>query len=61
MLAGYGVFPETNKQLPDNSQAHKYDLDHIDQFIQRSALNYDDHHVFLSAMQAGSSDNVSNR
>ena len=61
MLAGYGVFPETNEQLPDNSQAHKYDLGHIDQFIQRSALNYDDHHVFLSAMQAGSSDNVSNR
>ena len=61
LLAGYGVFPETNEQLPDNSQAHKYDLGHIDQFIQRSALNYDDHHVFLSAMQAGSSDNVSNR
>ncbi len=61
LLAGYGVFPETNEQLAHNSQAHKYDLGHIDQFIQRSALNYDDHHVFLSAMQAESSDNVSNR
>ncbi len=61
LLAGYGVFPETNKQLAHNSQAHKYDLNHIDQFIARSALNYDDHQVFLSAMQEESNANVSNR
>jgi hypothetical protein len=61
LLAGYGVFPETNQQLAHSSQAHKYDLNHIDQFIQRSALNYDDHQVFLSAMQEESNANVSNR
>jgi hypothetical protein len=61
ILAGYGVFPETNQQLAHSSQAHKYDLNHIDQFIQRSALNYDDHQVFLSAMQEESNANVSNR
>jgi hypothetical protein len=61
LLAGYGVFPETNQQLAHSSQAHKYDLHHIDQFIQRSALNYDDHQVFLSAMQEESNANVSNR
>ncbi|MEW6994283.1 tryptophan halogenase family protein [Colwelliaceae bacterium MEBiC 14330] len=61
LLAGYGVFPQPNQQLAHNSQAHKYDLNHIDQFIRRSALNYDDHQVFLTAMQEENEANVSNR
>ena len=61
LLAGYGVFPETNPQLGYNSQANKYDLSHIDQFIQRSALNYDDHQVFLTGMQQEGNGDVSNR
>jgi len=48
MLAGYGVFPAINKALPFNEQAQKYDLDHIDQFIARSALNFSDHKRYLS-------------
>ena len=55
------MFPETNKQLAHNSQAHKYDLNHIDQFIARSALNYDDHQVYLTGMQQEEDGDVSNR
>ncbi|MBL4942155.1 MAG: tryptophan 7-halogenase [Colwellia sp.] len=47
ILAGYGVFPETNNKLAMNAQAQKYDLVHIDQFIKRSALNFTDHKLFL--------------
>jgi hypothetical protein len=61
LLAGYGVFPETNSQLGYNTQVNKYDLSHIDQFIQRSALNYDDHQVFLTGMQQEDNGDVSNR
>ena len=61
LLAGYGVFPETNQQLAYNAQANKYDLSHIDQFIKRSALNYDDHQVFLTGMQQEGDGDVSNR
>jgi len=52
ILAGYGVFPATNDKLTFNAQAAKYDLPYIDQFIARSALNFEDHKAFL--------DNISN-
>jgi len=48
ILAGYGVFPEIKPDLPANALANKYDLPHIDQFISRSALNFQDHRTFLT-------------
>jgi hypothetical protein len=56
ILAGYGIFPEISPQklltekFGDNAiaGAHKYDLAHIDQFIQRCSVNFADHQQFIS-------------
>jgi len=55
ILAGYGVFPEltaknilTEKFGPSAiDAAQKYDLAHIDQFIQRCSVNFADHQQFI--------------
>ena len=55
MLAGYGVFPELTAQnlLTEKfghsaiDAAQKYDLAHIDQFIQRCSVNFADHQQFI--------------
>jgi hypothetical protein len=56
MLAGYGIFPELSqdKRLAEKfgeqalDAAHKYDLAHIDQFIQRCSVNFADHQQFIN-------------
>jgi hypothetical protein len=56
ILAGYGVFPELaapkllTEKFGDNAidAAHKYDLAHIDQFIQRCSVNFADHQQFIN-------------
>jgi len=55
ILAGYGIFPDLVKQqsLTDKysesaiATANKYDLAHIDQFIQRCSMNFDEHQSFI--------------
>ncbi|MCJ8318395.1 MAG: tryptophan 7-halogenase [Colwellia sp.] len=49
ILAGYGVFPQLNNDLEKNELANKYDLPHIDQFIERCSLNFQDHYQFLNS------------
>jgi hypothetical protein len=56
ILAGYGIFPELSqdKRLAEKfgeqalDAAHKYDLAHIDQFIQRCSVNFADHQQFIN-------------
>ncbi|WP_339724255.1 tryptophan halogenase family protein [uncultured Paraglaciecola sp.] len=47
ILAGYGIFPNQLTDIPKDNIAHKYDLDYVDDFIQRSSLNFQDHKSFL--------------
>jgi len=47
ILAGYGIFPKQLVDAPLDNAAHKYDLDYVDDFIQRSSLNFKDHKSFL--------------
>jgi hypothetical protein len=47
ILAGYGVFPPLLVDEPTSSLARKYDLLHIDQFIERCSNNFQDHTSFL--------------
>lgn len=47
ILAGYGIFPNQLNDAPKGNSAHKYDLDYVDDFIQRSSLNFQDHQSFL--------------
>lgn len=47
ILAGYGIFPNQLTDVPQDNAAHKYDLDYVDDFIQRSSLNFNDHKTFL--------------
>lgn len=47
ILAGYGIFPKQLTNVPKGNAAHKYDLDYVDDFIQRSSLNFTDHKTFL--------------
>jgi hypothetical protein len=51
ILAGYGIFPDTLTDVPADHAAHKYDLDYVDDFIQRSSLNFKDHKTFLDLHQ----------
>jgi len=56
ILAGYGIFPElaNQKSLAEkfddhtHATAYKYDLAHIDQFIQRCSVNFADHQQFIN-------------
>jgi hypothetical protein len=47
ILAGYGIFPKQLTKVSQDNVAHKYDLDYVDDFIQRSSLNFSDHKTFL--------------
>ncbi|MDG1751513.1 MAG: tryptophan 7-halogenase [Thalassotalea sp.] len=49
ILAGYGVFPKVDNQLFKNADANKYDLAHIEQFIERCGLNFQDHLAHLTS------------
>lgn len=51
ILAGYGIFPDTLSEVPTKHAAHKYDLNYVDDFIQRSSLNFKDHKTFLDLHQ----------
>lgn len=43
ILAGYGIFPEPEQLRQGNAAVYKYDLSENDEFIRRSALNFQDH------------------
>ena len=43
LFAGYGFFPQQHQLVSGNAAAHKYDLDDIDNFIRRAALNFPSH------------------
>lgn len=47
ILAGYGIFPKQLSDAPKDSAAQKYDLNYVDDFIQRCSLNFKDHQSFL--------------
>lgn len=47
ILAGYGVFPPISNLNCHDSMANKYDLEHIDQFVERCSRNFKDHFSFL--------------
>lgn len=51
ILAGYGVFPPLANQNDNNSSVHKYDLAHIEQFIERSRSNFQDHYEFIKTRE----------
>jgi hypothetical protein len=48
ILAGYGIFPNQMADVPQDHAAHRYDLEYVDDFIQRSSLNFKDHKTFLA-------------
>ncbi|PCI59206.1 MAG: tryptophan halogenase [Gammaproteobacteria bacterium] len=48
ILAGYGIFPPSLQKVSADHPAHKYDLKHIDDFIERCGLNFKDHLQFLN-------------
>jgi 2-polyprenyl-6-methoxyphenol hydroxylase-like FAD-dependent oxidoreductase len=56
LLAGYGVFPDKHslKPPPEDQQAH--DLDRIDDFVRRCALNFAKHSEQLSELGSASRD-----
>jgi 2-polyprenyl-6-methoxyphenol hydroxylase-like FAD-dependent oxidoreductase len=49
LLAGYGQFPEVDKMRPADPRALAHDLDAIDRFLDRAALNFSDHRSCLLA------------
>jgi len=48
ILAGYGIFPPSLQTVSADHSAHKYDLNYIDDFIERCGLNFKDHRYFLT-------------
>lgn len=47
IFAGMGIFPPANKPAPTGN----YDLQQLDDFLARCALNYDDHRAVLEQMR----------
>ena len=50
LLAGYGVFPLQEQLKPGNEMANKYNIDVIDDYIQRCALNFASHKEHLALL-----------
>jgi hypothetical protein len=48
LLAGYGLFPQQLSEVDKGDVAHKYDLEYIDDFIQKCGLNFKDHKHYLN-------------
>lgn len=51
LLAGYGIYPSQEQLKAGNAEAHKYDLKWIEQFISRSALNFQSHEQQLRLLK----------
>jgi tryptophan 6-halogenase len=49
LLAGYGVYPDDQKMRPPELGLSLADMDKIDDFVRRSALNFPDHSSLLVA------------
>jgi tryptophan 6-halogenase len=50
LLAGYGVFPDAGKLVPPGSDVAIHDLDAVDDFLRRCALNFGNHDAALAAL-----------
>lgn len=48
IMAGMGVFPEQEKLRQPNARDHLYDLDKLDDFLERCSSNFPDHKTYLS-------------
>lgn len=48
LLAGMGVFPDTQDLQPPTAHQARHRLDAVDDFVQRSALNFPDHRELLA-------------
>jgi hypothetical protein len=47
LLAGMGIFPNEKHLRPATSEDLTFSLADVDNFLQRSALNFDDHRYYL--------------
>jgi hypothetical protein len=52
LLAGMGLFPADANLRAPTAQESQYDLDGLDQLLERSALNFPDHREFLGDIPA---------
>jgi hypothetical protein len=52
LLAGYGTFPDDAKITPPGDDIEHIDMAHIDDFLARCALNFQDHKTLLDAQKA---------
>lgn len=53
LLAGYGIFPDEAKIVPPGDDIVAVDIEKIDDFLSRCALNFSDHKALLVAMNVG--------
>ncbi len=50
LLAGMGIFPDAQDLVPPTAQQARHRLDSVDDFVQRSALNFPDHRELLASI-----------
>jgi 2-polyprenyl-6-methoxyphenol hydroxylase-like FAD-dependent oxidoreductase len=50
LFAGYGVFPEAAKLQPPEDDVVQHDLEAVDAFLRRCAMNFGDHDTALAGM-----------
>ena len=50
LFAGYGIFPPDEKIMPPGDDIAQIDMDAIDDFWTRCAMNYGDHKALLDAL-----------
>jgi hypothetical protein len=51
-MGGYGAFPPAEKMKRDSPETRHIDMQAIDDFLRRCALNFRPHHEVLSELQA---------
>ncbi len=50
LLAGYGIFPDDNKISAPGNDVQVFDMEQMDDFIQRCGMNFTDHKQLLGRM-----------
>jgi 2-polyprenyl-6-methoxyphenol hydroxylase-like FAD-dependent oxidoreductase len=50
LLAGMGIVPDAAELRPPTAEEAQFDMEAIDDFVERSALNFPDHREFLGAI-----------
>ena len=56
LLAGMGIFPDAAELQPPTEHQARHRLDTVDDFVERSALNFPDHRALLANIPPRSGD-----